>query len=161
MRHYTRIDWFLYLEDKLEIKEKEAMEKHLEVCDKCLNSYLSILLAEDVKSANKIVPANFTAKTVKRVQNNERFKKSKAGSNPLSILQYYTIAAAITLLLMSGGWFELFALKVPSTIFQELEKLSKVEEKIPLGWSAKIINKFSAEIDDLTGMRRRAINEKE
>ena len=153
MRHFSREVWSLFILNKLSKSEKDIMEAHLQHCDRCLKTYLSTLLPEDEFEAGNLISASFFDETMKLVRQEALMKKRNAKRKESGLLQYYAVAAAITVILMTGGWFELFVEKVPETIGRGMQIVPKVEERISFGWSDKVINEISVKLDAITGER--------
>lgn len=137
------------------------MEQHLRVCDRCLETYLSALLPGDEAEAGMLLSPDFPARTVARLQeevgDNNRVAKrrvnGRANGNLSSLLQYYAVAAAITLLLMTGGWFDLLGKQLPQTIDQRTQQLQRVEDGSSFRWSDKMMEAITRGIDALTGVK--------
>lgn len=141
MKHYNRAMWLLYVENKLSPKERDAMEEHLQVCDKCLSSYLSILLPQDEEQSEKLLSLDFNEKLMGKLPERKQVYKEKSISI-INSLQYYAVAAAITVVLMTGGWFDLFAHRVPELLANEINRIPRIEEKISFGFSERLMNEL-------------------
>ena len=178
--HYSRTEWFLYAEDKIQDGRKTAMEEHLGSCDACLESYLSVVLMGDQKQAAALITRNFKDKVMKHLKEERKFGQPKgrqlsqpekglrtqprvnaAGQRHAHLLQYYAVAAAITLLLMSGGLFDLLGKGLPQAVNKEKSLVSHMEQGLSFGWSQRLVDKIALGIDLITGEQEGVENAQE
>ncbi|NLA26638.1 MAG: hypothetical protein GX878_04515 [Firmicutes bacterium] len=124
MDHYDSGAWTLYRDNILDENQRRLMEDHLAVCDRCLQSYLAAAEEHETRLA-ELLPPDFTI----TVKESIRIKKELAAKRRRSrSLVNYTVAAAITLALMSSGIFDLCARELP-IIVAETGQISRALEK--------------------------------
>ncbi len=125
MNHYDTGTWVLYRNNRIDENQRRLMETHLAVCDSCLQSYLAAAAEHETRLAELLLPQDFSTsvKEMIRMRKQQAYKKRRSRS-----LVNYTVAAAITLALMSSGMFDLCARELPG-ILAETEQLSRAIEK--------------------------------
>lgn len=146
MVHYCREEWLFFTNNRLAPSKRHSMEEHLRECDSCLETYISTILP-GVRQAEKALSEKFLIETMKMVK---KEKNTKAASRATRLLQYYAVAAAVTLVLMTGGWFDFLAQKFPETAGAGAEMVPLVEERMVTGFSEKLLDKLSFKIDLIT-----------
>src|SRR4051794_5778541 len=114
MNHATRQQWQDYVEGKLEAAQHEVLEHHLYECDKCLELYMSAIdtsIVRDYTNPHLLVPDSEAASTaadriMAAIHNRGALYQS---NRRVSFIRHplfqYTVAAAITMLLLSTGVF--------------------------------------------------------
>jgi len=118
------------------------MEDHLRICEVCLDNYLAAIEPRDEAAAAELLPADFTARVIQRVtpiRARRRYRSYLDCSRVVRSIQYYTIAAAITLLLLASGWFDYLAAGTSHSQVQVASLTETVEERIPFGWSERLV----------------------
>lgn len=125
MNHYDAGTWVLYRNNRIDENQRRLMEDHLAVCDSCLQSYLAAAAEHETRLAELLLPQDFSTsvKEMIRMRKQQAYKIRRSRS-----LVNYTVAAAITLALMSSGMFDLCARELPG-ILAETEQLSRAIEK--------------------------------
>lgn len=144
MAHYSRREWLLYKDGLLPEEVREAMEGHLRFCEKCLDTYLSAFERQDEVKAAAVLSPDFSARVARRLASlsGRPSPRTVFGTAPLTrSLLYYTIAAAITLLLLAGGWFDLLAQGAARSPEKITLLTQNIEEKIPTGWSERLVDR--------------------
>lgn len=108
MRHYTEQEWLAYKQGLISQPESEQMENHLLDCDQCMDLFLLQINEVEIARANSIIPSNFSQTTMTFIKQKQVNKPSPIHrrSKIQKLLSYYVVAAAITLLLVSGGVFQ-------------------------------------------------------
>lgn len=119
MIHYSRDTWKSYQEDLLPERERLRMEDHLETCDRCLAVYLEALRPAQVLSAGQGDPsADFEKMTSSIMEAIHRLQPAEAAPEAIDFrsrtkerwyerkLFHYTVAAAMTLAIISTGVLE-------------------------------------------------------
>lgn len=125
MDHYDTGAWILYRKNQIDAYQRRLMEDHLAVCDTCLQSYLSAAEEHETRLAEMLLPPDFSA----AIKEGIRAKKRRADQKRRSrSLVNYTVAAAITLALMSSGLFDFFAREIPG-LLAETGQISRTLEK--------------------------------
>jgi small nuclear ribonucleoprotein (snRNP)-like protein len=129
MMHYPFEEWMKYVENKLDLDVREVYEDHLYSCDQCLNLYL-----QAVSEAGSQLPVmtnedsftDFVMAQASEIKLAEQ--KSVKGKERKLIFKstffHYTLAAAMTILLMMTGVFQSitqYAGNVQSPDFQQKE----------------------------------------
>jgi predicted anti-sigma-YlaC factor YlaD len=108
MKHYSMDEWKKYVNDELGQDLRVQYETHLYQCDQCLDIYL-----QTVAEAESILPvmsdeAEFTDSIMALITEDKQ-RQSKKKRFLQSPLFHYSIAAAMTLILMGTGVFQSFA----------------------------------------------------
>lgn len=121
MDHYDTGAWILYRKNQIDADQRRLMEDHLAICDTCLQSYLGAAEEHETRLAEMLLPPDFST----AIKEGIRAKKRQARSRSLV---NYTVAAAITLALMSSGLFDFFAREIPG-LLAETGQISRTLEK--------------------------------
>jgi hypothetical protein len=108
MTHYSLQLWQAYIHgDEV---ERDSMDNHLQECDECMGMYVLCLDELQVSLPQLMNPIEF----MDRVQGHVQFKSECNSKPPRTIIPkrwythtwfHYTIAASITLVLVSSGMF--------------------------------------------------------
>jgi|GEM_PF-626299 len=116
MKHFDKQEWLVFREGKAGTEEVSIMEDHLTICEDCRQIFLSSIDADEISRAEAFIPPDFTARTLNLLQ----APVNKPGASPYQqkagvkrrLLSFYVAAAAVTLMLMSGGVFQSAARQV-------------------------------------------------
>ncbi|MDF0728948.1 hypothetical protein PY093_20250 [Cytobacillus sp. S13-E01] len=102
MDHYTHEEWLAYINNNLPKATHSELEDHLYSCDQCLELYME-QIDNQTEQLPEIENINFTDELVSKIH----FEKTKK-SNPFykHAIFHYGLAAAVTFLLMSSGFFQ-------------------------------------------------------
>jgi hypothetical protein len=95
---------------------------------------------------------DFTAKVTRKVTNIRAQRKDWSRLNrnwAVKAFQYYTIAAAVTLLLLAGGWFDFIVSGAMHSPVRVVTLAETVEQKIPFGWSERLVENASDRLEGL------------
>lgn len=104
MAHYSEQRWLLYTQDGLEESERHEMEEHLAACDECLTLYIQQLEQVPIDMPDSVIGAALVNQVVYRLREPSRHRPV---TTPLRLrMLHYSVAAAITLLLMTSGVFD-------------------------------------------------------
>lgn len=111
MKHYSYEQWTKYVKNELDGEDRILYEDHLYTCDQCLEVYLTAIEAEELPDI--IDGTAFTDNIMAQLPienniqdtNNETFPR-KATAFYKKTIFHYGVAAAMTLLLMSTGFFQ-------------------------------------------------------
>ncbi|KOP71273.1 hypothetical protein ACFFHH_05135 [Cytobacillus solani] len=112
MMHYSEQEWMKYVKNELDKDVREDYENHLYSCDQCLESYLMAVEAEEDELPIISNGADFTDLVMAQIADvkMEIAQKPQTGQKKKSIYQsaffHYSIAAAVTILLMTTGVFQ-------------------------------------------------------
>lgn len=106
MSHYTPEQWSDFKQHNLTETVCREMEQHLQVCDQCMDLWLELITDTEMAQAAQIIPDNFSQNTLKLAQAQPPLSLSANRSKRRKLMAYYTAAAAITLMLVSGGVFQ-------------------------------------------------------
>lgn len=108
MRHYSESQWLAYKNHMINRLESANMEDHLLECDECLSLFLSLADELDEARANKVIPPNFSRNTMAFIHQNQTRQSGTMRSRDKikRLLAYYVVASAVTLMLVSSGFFE-------------------------------------------------------
>ncbi|NLW06841.1 MAG: hypothetical protein GX039_02505 [Clostridia bacterium] len=150
MLHYDRREWLLYKAGLLPGEIQKAMEDHLLICDTCLDNYLATIGPEDEALASVYLSPDFTARVTRKVANLRNQRKGwlrRERNWAAKAFQFYTIAAAITLLLLAGGWFDFIAAGAIHSPVRLVTLMENIEQKIPFGWSERLVENASDRLE--------------
>lgn len=108
MKHYSESQWLAFKHQMIKKPESANMENHLLECDECLNLFLSLTDELDAARVNNVIPPNFSRNTMAFIhQNHIRQSGAVRSRDKLKrLLAYYVAASAVTLMLVSNGFFE-------------------------------------------------------
>lgn len=173
-RHYSSGQWLAFKEGAVESAVKADMERHLAECDLCLSRYLARVTDRDVELAGVLLPPGFTARVVSVVRQNASYGRvevpseqrevpgwrkihpsapldhaGKTGWGRKDMLLGYALAAAVTLMLLFGGWFDAVSGAAPAALRQTGEAVIRVTDKISPGWSERLVRAFSSWVDSV------------
>lgn len=148
--HYSKDHWMKYVKDELNDTERILLEDHLYTCDQCLELYI-----DAVDTQEEILPsisdeAAFMNDIMKKISNeNMEIEKVIEKKRPFyqSSIFHYAIAASLTLILMSAGFFQSI-IKHTETI-QKAEVSFKEEQK-----SGGLVDKTFAWMDSFDGSKK-------
>jgi anti-sigma factor RsiW len=141
MKHYSALEWQDYIDQRLPLSLRDALEEHLYDCEHCLQLYMLALentTTETLTAANE----SFADQVMNAIVLEERMLKLPALPPSRSSLVrlfrkplfQYAVAAGITLLLMSSGVFQ----SIPAKI-DRFETVRLAERTEPL--SQKLMEK--------------------
>ena len=106
MIHFKQIDWKKYIDNKLSDDQREKMEDHLYSCDQCLEFYME-LISGDSACMPLVSDENFTERIMSEISFEHvippQSKKKALYQHPVF---HYAIAASITFILMTSGFFQ-------------------------------------------------------
>ena len=148
--HYSRDHWMKYVKDELSETERIMLEDHLYTCDQCLELYIDV-----VDKQEEILPSisdetAFMNDIMKQIFN-ENMVIEKVGDKKRPFYQssifHYAIAASLTLILMSAGFFQTI-IKHTETI-QKAELSAKQESK-----TGGFVDKTFAWMDTFDGSKK-------
>lgn len=105
MKHYDYVEWLLYKNEMLSEDKSEEMKKHLYSCDTCMEIFLSLINENEEKSAEKIIPDNFTSKVLNNIPKTNKSKLKAKQSKKSFYYQfgYYAAVASVTIILTLSG----------------------------------------------------------
>lgn len=111
MKHFTYEEWKRYANDELAEADRGIYEDHLYSCDDCLELYLEAVAATELPQIESgsnftdLVMAQISAEAKEPVQPliHEEKKRRPFYQSPLF---HYSLAAAMTILLMTTGVFQ-------------------------------------------------------
>jgi anti-sigma factor RsiW len=111
MKHFTYEEWKRYANDELPEPDREFYEDHLYSCDECLEVYLEAVAETELPSMESgsaftdLVMAKISEE-VKKPAQPRIFEEKKRRPFYQSPLFHYSLAAAMTILLMTTGVFQ-------------------------------------------------------
>ncbi|MCQ6277040.1 hypothetical protein JMM81_19370 [Bacillus sp. V3B] len=131
MTHYSYEEWMKYVKNELGQEIQEMYENHLYSCDQCLDLYLQAVteveselpfITDDTQFTDVVMTqvSEVQLSSVKSVKE----KRSEKKRFYQSAVFHYTIAAAMTILLMTTGVFQSltqYAENIQSPNFQKKE----------------------------------------
>ncbi len=146
MNHINYEKWMLYATDSLDEETRSQYENHLYSCDHCLELYLKAV--EEAESQMPVLtnPTGFTDSIMKEigcVQEKTQNKVKPRKNLRRQTLVHYTIAAAMTLVLMSTGIFS----QLTSTISTFENTAAEQEQSVINDWLNKT-ESITEKIDD-------------
>ncbi|NLM53160.1 MAG: hypothetical protein GX197_10125 [Firmicutes bacterium] len=142
MKHYTRQEWQAFAAGQVKASQCTKMEKHLLVCDQCVDLYLSLITPADESYAGTVLSPDFTAKVMQKV--NAFANKKQASSRQRRSFLYYVAVACLTLIFTSAGVFQSLTQGLPQKAREELQTVSffvkeQEENRIQFGWSEMLL----------------------
>ncbi len=130
MTHYSYEEWMRYLKKELSEEEQGIYENHLYSCDQCLVLYLEAVSEEEAlpvltneATFTDLVMGQVSEIKLPTLQTTKETRNGRKRFYQSSIF-HYTIAAAMTILLMTSGVFQSltqYAENVQSSDFQKKE----------------------------------------
>ena len=99
MSHFSREQWKEYI---LSPHKYSAMEEHLLTCDKCLDTYLEVSSEQEDHIFHEDFTTNIMSTVTKLDLYEKEVKKQKWYETTIF---HYTLAASLTIILVSGGFF--------------------------------------------------------
>lgn len=156
MKHYDYVEWLLYKNNTLSDEKQKEMEEHLYNCDICMEIFLSLIDENDTKTADILIPEDFTDNVISKI-NNTKIKKFEPKKNKKSFnyqFGYYVAVASVTIFLTLGGFYTNLVDAVPK-ISKSVEALEKVERtNIIADFSKKIVNSTSSILTSIENIER-------
>lgn len=122
MRHFSNEEWMSYINDKLSETTCGELEDHLFSCDQCLEVYMKMIDIQ-VGELPVIDTSSFTDEIIAELPQKKVRKKTLYQRT----LFHYSVAAVITLTLMTTGFFQ-SVMGVVTTV--EASSLSKSEQSV-------------------------------
>ena len=120
--HYSKDDWMKYVNDELNEKERAFLENHLYTCDQCLELYIDAVDMQEEILPSISDEAAFMNDIMQKISfENMEIEKIEERKRPFyqSSIFHYAIAASLTLILMSAGFFQ--------SIIKHTETIQKAE----------------------------------
>ncbi|MBE3518940.1 MAG: hypothetical protein IMW97_01395 [Firmicutes bacterium] len=169
--HYSPQQWAAFKKGFVPGELRRQMEEHLSTCDVCLETYLATVDARDVELAEMTLRPDFVQRVLSALargpgaalvrrpdaeqvcarSHGHRRRCDWERQNPtpdrLAALRNYAVAAAITLMLLAGGWFDAVSRTAPSALYETGKTIVRVSEEMPSGWSNKVIDRISSWVD--------------
>lgn len=104
MTHLTEYQFKKYLENDLSERDQNIVESHLYICDSCFYDYLMMM---DSYPSKGNLSEDFTNQVVSKIYGNHSIqKKLPRQTLAKKALMHYSLAAALTILLMLTGVFQ-------------------------------------------------------
>ncbi|MEH7525932.1 hypothetical protein V7149_22085 [Bacillus sp. JJ1503] len=137
MRHYSIEEWMKYVKNEFDQDVREEYENHLYTCDQCLDLYLEAVTVAESELPEIENDIEFTNSIMAQIAENHppsvKVVNKRKESRPFyqTAIFHYTVAAAMTILLMTTGVFQSitqYTVSVQTPSFQE--KRTSVTEGI-------------------------------
>jgi len=144
MKHYSESEWQAYQQDLTDKSNTEMMETHLIDCDQCLNLLLSLTDELASARAEAIIPPDFCRNTMAFIHHSQIQPRNVRSRDKIKrLFSYYVAAAAVTLMLMSSGFFDTM---VGSASLISANSTMKTEKpnSIIFTWPTRLIEKSSS-----------------
>lgn len=112
MKHYSYDQWLQYVKNEIEGEDRALYEDHLYTCDQCLEVYLAAVEVEELPDLGDgtAFTDNIMAQLPKGNQRHPDIKAEKSSRKATAFYKktifHYSVAAAMTILLMSTGFFQ-------------------------------------------------------
>jgi len=110
MSHYQLEQWTAYVNDDIDEKVREVYEEHLYSCDQCLDLYFQVVAEQEEFLPVLSNEADFTNTIMARIEESNKSDKLHQNVKKVPFYQrvifHYTVAAAMTILLMITGVFQ-------------------------------------------------------
>ena len=155
MMHYSKEEWTKYVKNEMNEDVREEYENHLYTCDQCLDIYLQVVEEAEYELPEIENDTEFTDLIMAQIAESRppsttdwmNRKERKKGSRPYyqTAIFHYSVAAAMTILLMTTGVFQSitkYTLSIQTPSFQE--KRTSVTEGIvdkTFAWMDSLDNK--------------------
>ena len=155
MMHYSKEEWTKYVKNEMNEDVREEYENHLYTCDQCLDIYLQVVEEAEYELPEIENDTEFTDLIMAQIAESRppsttdwmNRKERKKGSRPFyqTAIFHYSVAAAMTILLMTTGVFHSitkYTLSIQTPSFQE--KRTSVTEGIvdkTFAWMDSLDNK--------------------
>ena len=136
--HYKKADWQNYVLGLIPDKERKLMENHLYECDSCLETFLSLVTEENVKSAGKALSPSFTDNVLALLPQARVHEPVSNGNKRATTLYYYLAAACITAIFLWVGVFDSLAGYIPGKSTQTIETTLEMQLTQRFGWSENL-----------------------
>ncbi|WP_159885301.1 anti-sigma factor [Paenibacillus puerhi] len=148
MTHVPEEQWLLFASGQLESDERQRCEDHLEQCDECLALY-----AHAVERLAYSLPEPDMDQLAEGAMQRWEERYGAAAVNARCSLEekhdrrrnwmrhpifHYTVAAAITLILMGSGVFQVFTQNASAWVDTNLPAES---EELPPSWSEQVMER--------------------
>lgn len=149
MKHYSYEEWMTYVKNEVDKETRVAFENHLYNCDQCLNSYLQAvaevendlpIIENEAEFTNLVMAQIAESKLPSLKVKKERRKTGKPFYQ--TAIFHYSVAAAMTILLMSTGVFQSI------TKYTESVQMPSIHQK-ELSVTEGLVNKTFAWMDSL------------
>ena len=142
MRHYPIEEWQLFVQGNLSDSQLILMEDHLAGCDCCREVFLSLIDEAAVGQAEKTLSPNFSTQvmqaagveTVGQKAAPAASRKKKISAARKKNFFDFAMAAAVTLLFVGSGYFQLVIDRVPEVAAYSSEQKMAVD----LDWPGKM-----------------------
>lgn len=116
MKHFDKQEWLAFQEGREGADKITIMEAHLTICEDCRQAFLSSIDADEISRAESFIPPDFTVRTLNLLQAPDNktgaLNYQQKARIKRRLLSFYVAAAAVTLMLMSGGVFQSAARQV-------------------------------------------------
>lgn len=158
MRHFSHDEWWFLKEGLCSEKIESDMKEHLVYCDRCRKLFLSLISGEDVGKGAELVSPNFSnlvmAKINVKDKENRAIKKKNQSRPKKNTPVYFAVAAAITFILMGGGFFQSLVQSVPQFSFEASKVDHHFLDEVKMDWPNKLVDKTSNWIYDFETQKR-------
>lgn len=135
MSHFSKEEWTLYINDQLDQAMRESCEDHLYVCEECLGLYLECLersatalpaIEYEERFIEQTLIAAREAKNLTSIEHTTKNIRKKSqevhqARRDRSIF-HYTVAAVVTIMLMSTGIFQEIVQAKLATTAEQVER---------------------------------------
>ena len=138
MIHFEHTDWKAYIHNEVDKDKREVMEDHLYTCDQCLDVYMELISDESI-NLPLVSDEKFTEKIISVIPLKTDASKVKRAFYQHPIF-HYAIAASITFILMTSGFFQNIT-GIVSTV--EAASITEQEEAV----SSSLMNKVLSLIE--------------
>jgi hypothetical protein len=145
MKHYSESEWLTFKHHLAEKPEAEKMENHLLNCDHCLNLFLTLTDEAESARVEIIIPPDFSRHTMAFIHRHQTPQpRTVSGRDKIKrLLSYYVAAAMVTIVLMSGGFFETVARSASLISASSIIKAEK-PNSIIFTWPTRLIETSSS-----------------
>lgn len=150
VKHYSAEQWREFCDSSDQMKNRREMEQHLLECDECQRLFLQGIDQAEIEKAALMVPPDFTEHTLGRAAGGrERPAARKTSSGRQRLLAFYASAAAITLILMSGGVFQNLTERMNQAPGIEHGSISQRVDSFLYHWPDQVKAGFRRQIDEV------------
>jgi len=145
MKHYLESEWLTYKHHSTDKSESELMENHLLECDQCLNLFLNLTDERDIARVETLIPPDFSRSAMAFILHKQTPppRNIRSRDKIKRLLSYYVIASMVTLVLVSGGFFEKVVSNA-SLISANATMKAEKPNSIIFTWPTRLIETSSA-----------------
>lgn len=116
MKHFSTEEWELFFDRQIETEQEMQMESHLLDCEECQQRLLQAIGSDELEQAALLIPTDFTSRVLEQTAREVSWPKpeKRRPNQARALFKYYAAAAAVTILVNSGGMLHNINVRVSS-----------------------------------------------